>query len=258
MPARFIRSLHGALLAAMLASALVATGAALAADLPTRAQVQAAADKVRADPDLGGMKTEKTLRFKERDAPDQPAPDDSFKLDWLRNLIASLTEGARMLMWALGALAVALLIVGARRFVKMRAGGGRLARDLLPSHVGALDIRPESLPDDIGGAAAALWQRGQHRPALSLLYRGALSRLVHVHEVPIRAASTEGDCVALASQRLGAPAHAYFTQLVDAWQLAAYGGRLPTTGAVLALCAGFNEHLPAAIAPMPAHNVVAA
>jgi len=248
---------RGLLLAAALVAGAVACGSS-AAELPARAQVQAAADKVRADPDLGGMKTEKTLRFKERDAPDELETDDLFKLDWLRNLIESLTEGARWLMWALGALAVALLIVSARRFVKMHAGGGRLARNALPSHVGALDIRPESLPDDIGGAASALWQRGQQRAALSLLYRGALSRLVHVHEVPIRAASTEGECVALASQRLGAPAHVFFAQLVDAWQLAAYGGRQPTTAAVLALCAGFDTHLPAAITPTPVNDAVAA
>jgi hypothetical protein len=245
--------------ALLLAGALLvaACNGAAAADLPTRAQVQAAAEAVRADPNLGGTRTEKTLRFKERDAPEPKDKPDALQLGWLRNLIEAVTEGARVLVWVLGALAVALLIVSARRFVKLRAGGGRLRRAPLPSHVGALDIRPESLPDDIGNAAAALWQRGQQRAALSLLYRGALSRLVHVQAMPIRAASTEGECVALAARQLDAPAQAFFTRLVDAWQLAAYGGRLPATAAVLALCAGFDTHLPAA-APPAAANAVAA
>jgi len=117
--------------------------------------------------------------------------------------------------------------------------------------VGSLDIRPESLPDDVGNAAAALWQRGQHRPALSLLYRGALSRLVHAHGVPVRAASTEGECVALAAGRLQPQAQAFFVRLVDAWQLAAYGGRLPSTAQVLAICGEFDLHLPAVAAPVP-------
>jgi len=231
---------------------------AAAADLPTRAQVQAAAEAVRADPDLGGIKTGKTLRFKEHGAPEpQDKTNDPLQLGWLRNLIEAMTEGARVLVWVLGALAVALLIVSARRFVRLRAGGGRLRRDPLPSHVGALDIRPESLPDDIGNAASALWKRGQQRAALSLLYRGALSRLVHVHAVPIRAASTEGESVALASRHVDAAAQAYFARLVDAWQLAAYGGRLPPTAAVLALCAGFDAHLPVT-PPQRATNTVAA
>jgi len=219
---------------------------AAAADLPTRAQVQAAAEAVRADPDLGGIKTGKTLRFKEHGAPEpQDKTNDPLQLGWLRNLIEAMTEGARVLVWVLGALAVALLIVSARRFVRLRAGGGRLRRDPLPSHVGALDIRPESLPDDIGNAAAALWQRGQHRPALSLLYRGALSRLVHAHEVPVRAASTEGECMQLSATRLAPDSQAFFVRLVGAWQLGAYGGRLPSTAQVLAVCSEFDLRLPA-------------
>ena len=69
-----------------------------------------------------------------------------------------------------------------------------------PTHVRDLDIRPESLPDDIGAAARALWDRGEHRAALALLYRGLLSRLAHVHRLPIRDSSTEGDCLALAAR----------------------------------------------------------
>jgi hypothetical protein len=140
--------------------------------------------------------------------------------------------------------------------VGVRAGGARPGKAPLPSHVGSLDIRPESLPDDIGNAAAGLWQRGQQRAALSLLYRGALSRLVHAHGVPVRAASTEGECVALASTRLAPEAQAFFVRLVDAWQLAAYGGRLPGTAQVLAICGEFDLHLPdAAAAAAPASGL---
>ena len=54
-----------------------------------------------------------------------------------------------------------------------------------PSHVRDLDIRPESLPDDVGAAALALWQRGEQRAALALLYRG--------HAVAPRARSLRAD-----------------------------------------------------------------
>ena len=47
-----------------------------------------------------------------------------------------------------------------------------------PTHVRDLDIRPETLPADIGAAARQLWERGEQRAALALLYRGMLSRLV--------------------------------------------------------------------------------
>jgi len=241
------------LFAAVLAVCCAAGTASAATDTaPTREQVRAAADKVRADPNMPGVKTEKKLRFKEREDDEEEEPEKKTdSLDWLRDFVRAVAEGARWLIWGLAALALAWLAIRIHRWARVRAGGARPGKAPLPSHVGSLDIRPESLPDDVGNAAAALWQRGQHRPALSLLYRGALSRLVHAHGVPVRAASTEGECVALAAGRLQPQAQAFFVRLVDAWQLAAYGGRLPSTAQVLALCGEFDLHLPAVAAPVP-------
>jgi hypothetical protein len=210
--------------------------------------VQTAAERVRADPNLPGSKSEKTLRFK--DSGKKPDTDKKKKnrdsLGWIKDFVDAVSEGARWLVWGLGALALAWLVIRIRRWAQVRAGGGRHKMAPLPSHIGSLDIRPESLPDDVGSAVATLWQRGQQRPALSLLYRSALSRLVHLHAVPIRHASTEGECMALSAGRLAPASLEFFTQLVAAWQLAAYGGRLPATAGVLALCAGFDERLGAA------------
>jgi len=248
-PAGMARWARGLLLAVLAVSCAGVPLAAAAQEPPTREQVKAAVDKVRADPNMPGFKTEKKLRFKARDEEDEEPDKKTDSLDWLRDFVKVVAEGARWLIWGLGALALAWLVIRLRRWMQVRAGGARPGKAPLPSHVGSLDIRPESLPDDIGNAAAALWQRGRHRPALSLLYRGALSRLVHSHGVPVRAASTEGECVALAAPRLTPPAQAFFVRLVGAWQLAAYGGRLPSTSEVLAVCGEFDLHLPATAAP---------
>jgi hypothetical protein len=106
-----------------------------------------------------------------------------------------------------------------------------------------LDIRPESLPTNIGAAARALWDRGDHRGALSLLYRGLLSRLTHVHRVPIVDSSTEGDCLILLSGRVPAGTGEYAARLVDAWRTTVYGGIEAATPAVHALCDGFRGAL---------------
>ena len=239
--------------AVVLASAIACAvaQAAPAADAPTREQVQAAAEVVRADPNLPGTRTTKELRFKDREQKDKADKPEAKKKDgggagWLVEFFRAVSEGGRVLVWVLGALLLAWVAVSLHRWVKVRADGARHAMDPLPSHVGALDIRPETLPTNIGDAAAGLWQRGQQRAALSLLYRGALSRLVHVEAVPVRAASTEGECVALAARRLAPAPQAFFVRLVDAWQLAAYGERLPATAGVLALCGEFDRHLPGA------------
>jgi hypothetical protein len=84
---------------------------------------------------------------------------------------------------------------------------------------------------------------------MSLLYRGALSQLVHRHQVPIRASSTEGDCLRLAAPQLPAAARAYLESLVAAWRQTVYAGRLPADEQALSLCTGFDAGLAMAGAP---------
>lgn len=226
--------------------ALGAGAHAATADV-TPERVQQAASAVQADPLLGGWHMERKLRFKSDDKDDEQEtkPHKPSEPSWFDGFALWLAESGRLLVWLLGAIAVAALLVSARRWFFVHGGFAGRKPVVLPSHVRDLDIRPESLPDDIAGAARALWQRGEHRAAMSLLYRGALSRLVHDHAVPIRAASTEGDCVALARRVLAAGAAAYFEQLVQAWLLLVYGARTPDDALVMSLCESFDAELPA-------------
>ena len=226
--------------------------AAAAGEAPSRQQVQSAAERVRADPNLPGSKSEKSLSFKDREKQPEDKKKERDSFGWLKDFVTRVSEGARLLVWALGALALAWLVVGIRRWVKVRAGGGRHRMAPLPSHIGSLDIRPESLPDDVGSEVASLWQRGQRRPALSLLYRGALSRLVHGHGVPIRAASTERECLTLANARLAPASQAFLAQLVAGWQSVAYARRPLTSEDLEALCQGFEPQLAAPTRGAPA------
>ena len=206
------------------------------------AQVEAAASAVRADPDLGATTKERIWRFKPTDDKrDPPAPA------WagLATLARWLAESGRVIVWLLGAAALSAVVVAARRWFAVHGDTLRGAGARLPSHVRELDIRPESLPADIGATVRELWLAGERRSALSLLYRGALSRLVHDHAVAIGSASTEGDCVRLARAALAQPNGDYVGALVHAWQLAVYGGRALATPQVLALCGDFDRMLPA-------------
>jgi hypothetical protein len=228
----------GALLIALLGSVRAQTPS----PAPTPAQVREATEAVYNDPALHALKAERELRFKnrERQAPD-PADND---LRWLRQFARWLSEAGRWLIWLGMALLAAVLVVMLRRWIAVRgeAAAGRALT--LPSHVRELDIRPDSLPDDLPAAVRALWQRGQARAALSLLYRGALSRLVHEHGVPVRASSTEGECATLAARHLDAAGGDFVTRLIGLWQLTVYGARLPESQAVLAACDEFDVHFP--------------
>ncbi len=239
---RLATSCRLALATWLLALAAGPLGAAEPDEAPSVQKVHEVVQTLKADPDRGGSHKEKNLRFKKTEDK-KPERSDGSSLRWLRDLVEWMSATARWAVWAMGAALVALLLVGLRRWAQVR--GQSLARpaSLLPSHVRNLDIRPESLPDAIGAAAAALWHEGAHLPALSLLYRGALSRLVHVHAVPIRGASTEDECTALARKQLNAAPADFVAALVAAWQLAVYGARLPETDHVTALCRDFDLHL---------------
>jgi hypothetical protein len=217
-------------------------------EAPAREDVHKALDKLANDPNLVAERMVSMLRWKDP----EPVTDEPWWWEWanaiarwFRGLFDWLAASGRYVVWVLGAVLGALLALYVARLVRAR-GVPRVPKTFVaPSHVRDLDIRPESLPDDVGSAALALWERGEQRAALALLYRGLLSRLVHVHASPIRASSTEGECLALARPRLGEPSARYAATLVETWAAAVYGGLTPDGSAVRALCREFGVALDA-------------
>ena len=220
----------------------------------TRIQVRDALDRVAKDPNLATERTARSLRWVQSDESPRDAPPWLQSLAgiarFVRGLFGWFASSARALLWVGAAILAALLAVFLLRLARSLQGRVQLPqRFVAPSHVRDLDIRPESLPDDVGAAAAQLWDRGEQRAALALLYRALLSRLVHAYSVPIQVSSTEGDCLALAAPRLTATASSYTTRLITVWQNAVYGGLSPTAVAVHALCAQFGPLLDPPAAP---------
>lgn len=205
-------------------------------------QAKAAASAVAADPLLGGVDKVRYLRFKDKDPAKKEERSKTSPSAWWVELIRNLGTGMRVAMWLVGAALFIWVLLRLRDWLRLR-GGAPVVASVAPTHVGSLDIRPDSLPASIGAAARELWQRGETRAAASLLYRGALSRLVHVHAVPIRAASTESDCLSLSEPRLAPSAHRFLSQLVGSWQTVAYAGRDLDPLDFEQLCAGFDTHL---------------
>lgn len=243
-----MRPRNAALAAPITLSLWLALGGAAHAETtePTVEQVRAATETIYADPNLHGLKAERTLRWR---PDDEPAPRAQDTPPWWSDFIRWISETGRGLVWLAGAVALVVVALRLRGWLLLRGDDAATRALTLPTHVRDLDIRPESLPDDVGAVARGLWQRGQTRAALSLLYRGALSRLVHGHGVPVRAASTEGECMQLAARHLGVPGSAFFARLVGLWQGAVYGAHPPDEASVLALCAEFDTRLPRRSAP---------
>lgn len=205
---------------------------------PTDSEISAAVDQVKADPNLTQERKTRTLRWKDEGKRER----GSFG-QWIAGFFVWIGQLSRVLIWVIGGLLAIALVVALYRMVRQIDRQELKKVEAVPTHVRDLDIRPESLPDDIGAAALALWQRGEHRAALALLYRGLLSRLAHAHQVPIRDSTTEGDCIALAAKHLQAERKEYVTRLIRVWQRATYGGRDAQTEEVQSLCAEFAAAL---------------
>jgi len=233
------------------ASATAADAPDAAAD-PRAARIEKAVGDLRDDPLLTGKHKEMRPRWTSDDEPAKKKSKldkDSSLLAWMAAFARFISDTSRFLLWGAIAVLVALALVSARHFINLRAFQRRARAEAAVSHVRDLDVRPESLPDDVGAAAWKLWQAGRVPEALSLLYRGALSRLIHQYHVPITSSATEGECLDLARTRLEPPALRYVTQVVRAWEASIYGGRALSSAMGEALCTGFGPRLDGRPAP---------
>lgn len=104
------------------------------------------------------------------------------------------------------------------------------------TEIQGLDIRPDSLPDDVPTQVRNLVKSGDSRQALALLYRASLSRLAHRWQVPFAGHHTESDCLQLVKSRdfsENVPASqrqllaTLFSGVVQLWTHRAYGHEEP-------------------------------
>lgn len=162
-------------------------------------------------------------------------------------LLGGLLQGA---FWILIVGLVTWLVVYVARNVDLsrRARAERPAPR--PTEAFGLDLRRDSLPDDIPGAARALATQGDIVGALSLLYRGALHHLVERDELEIQPGDTEHDCMRrvreVAAGRAVEERRAdYFSALTERWLRAAWGASPPGQGETIELCEGWPAHFAA-------------
>jgi hypothetical protein len=201
-------------------------------------------DRILADPVFGRKETTSRWVYREqRGNGDLPA--------WLRDLLKSIERLAKwmanafeVLVWVGGAVLLALVIFVAVHY-RERWWKRRAPREIPPQLFG-LDVRPESLPDDVGAAARRLLEGGNAVAALSMLYRGALSALIHRGAVDFRPGDTERDCLERSRPVLTAAALAYFRGLLDAWRWAAYARRAPEAAELQMLCDAWPRYFGAA------------
>lgn len=176
---------------------------------------------------------------------------DSWLFEWLTRLFNGLGETSRglsfveVLLWLLFVSLLLLLVFKFRawllRFLPRSVGTASAEADPVKELFG-MDIRADSLPSDVPLAARELWQQGQRRSAVALLYRASLSRLVERFGCQFREGDTERQCLAQVRELNREALYSGFARLSSAWQYTAYGSIPPSDSSFSALCTDWAEH----------------
>lgn len=206
---------------------------------PSQTAIDAAVADLRHDPNLGGQTKVRTLRWV-AEARTKPAATPP---SWLLGLFDYLGQVSGLLLWVAGALAVAAAAVWLLRMFRARIPQAvEVPPEAALRRVLDLDIRPDSLPQDVGATALELLRAGRVRDSLSLLYRASLSSAVHRFGVKIGAQHTEREVLGAIRLALDEPRARYFAELVATWQQVVYAGEILAPDAVAPLCTGFPMH----------------
>jgi len=167
--------------------------------------------------------------------------------DWFRpffEFIGALFATVPYLLWVLLILVVAYLIYRFRDALAGVLGTGPKAPPPpeTPEALFGLDLRKESLPDNVPAKVMALWRDGQHREAVGLLYRATLSGLIHQFSFEFYDGYTEQECVEVVQAREQGQLSGFVQRLTRVWQHLAYAHRLPPEHQVSDLCGEWPEY----------------
>ena len=171
-------------------------------------------------------------------------PKDYDIPEWLFNLLAILANSVEIILWGLFACLLAMLIYHYRHWL-MQFAQLQPSTDPkkagLPTRLFGLDVGVNDRVDNVGEAVRALWQSGDQRGALSLLYRETLIELMHVYRVAFRDSFTEGECQRLVRKELSQEIAHYFDQLSKLWINLAYAGKLPADDKIFDLLSDWEK-----------------
>ena len=173
-----------------------------------------------------------TTRWERRD-PAKPADPKTPDLSFWHAIGYALAKAAEVALWVAAIAALGYALWWLARQLPRGEDARREAYEA-PAALFGMQLAPDTLPADVPEAAARLAASGKLRDALSLLYRGALSELVHKRGVQLLASHTEGEAVRLAGM-------AYFGALVDAWRRCAYASRIPSLEEIQSLATTYRE-----------------
>lgn len=213
--------------------------------LPTKASAQIQIKEILEDKVFGYEETRTVWRKKNQEEENEDE-DDNLSFSWLKDFAQALAVLGEVIFWiAIGAALVFLIYT----FPKWSQWFGISSlpkvtkKQQAPDTLFGLDVRPESLPDDVAAEAWQLCQSNQMRAALSLLYRATLIALMNQHNIEFYSGATEGECLKIVQLKQLNELGDYFHRLTHTWQSMAYGHLPPSQEQMKQLCDAWHIHV---------------
>ncbi len=172
---------------------------------------------------------------REKAKKEEEKENDSSFLKFFFKRLANAIEPFANFFAGIGQFIIVVLLIAPLIFYLLKSRffeGGitavRKQKESAPQTVFGMDISPASIPENPEIESLKLWQKGEHREALSLLYRAALSILIHSAAIPIHPSFTELECQKKISEQAGKKEAHYFKKLTNCWIKMAYAHRIVT------------------------------
>ena len=158
---------------------------------------------------------------------DEEIPKDRETPEWLKSFSAFLAKVLEFSLWILVAAAIIALYVFRKYWLPLLEINTKTKAVEQPDILFGMDVRSDSLPDDVLASARTLWQADNSRGALSLLYRSALIQLINRDQLELKHSHTEGDILRLSKTELHETRQQYFQKLSKQWVQIAYAHQPP-------------------------------
>lgn len=155
--------------------------------------------------------------------------------------VANLLE---MFLWLIIIVSVSYLIYRVLKYLDVispKNSKTKLTSPAAPDVLFGLDVRKDSIPEDVKKQTMLLWNKGQHREAIGLLYRSTLSLLIHRFLFEFYHGYTEQECSNVVQKSDNKPLRDFVSQITSTWQQIAYAHSIPLEQQIISLCNQWSE-----------------
>ncbi len=184
--------------------------------------------------EMGKKEVHKYLEFI---GDNEESAKDGFDFERFKDIAVYLAQIFKLLLILIIVILIAALLMSRDKWLHLLGIGSlpKTEKAMVESLFG-MDLRPDSLPEDIAASARQLAESNDLRGSLSLLYRGVLSILVNQDKLAITDAHTENEILTLADNSIKNTRNNYLGRLTNEWIITAYSQSMSAKEQVLNLC----------------------